>query len=113
MAHPHEESCADRNQRLARLRAQRHRARQRMHRSQRLASQREREARQCKARQCKARRREQESPERRYASLPQTAATTACIIIRLFRLAAMKESDERITSIFDTLLATSVFNVCS
>ena len=58
-----EESSAERNRRLAHLRAQRHRAEQRgdsPRRSQRLASQREREAR----------RREEESPERRYASLP-------------------------------------------
>ena len=78
-----EESSADRNQRLARLKAQRHRVQQRRgspRHSQRLASQREREAR----------RHEQESSERRYAR------HNSCLHNN--RLAAMRESDERTTS---------------
>ena len=98
-----EESSADRNQHLARLRAQRHRAQQRRdspRRSQRLASQREREARRC----------EQGLLKEGTLAYHITAAITACIIIinmaipltRANRLAA---SDERITSIFHTLPA--------
>ena len=98
-----EESSADRNQRLARLRAQRHRAQQLRdspRRSQTLASQRE----------CEARRHEQESSERRYASLPHNSCSNclhmAIPLTRPNRLAAMRESDERITSIFHTLPAS-------
>ena len=107
-----EECSADRNQHLARLRAQRHRTQQRRdspRRSQRLASQRER----------LARRREQSLLKEGMLAYHITAAITACIIItipltRANRLAAMRESDERITSIFHTLPARPpAFYICS
>ena len=101
-----EESSADRSQYLARLRAQRHRAQQRRDsscRSQRLACQREREPR------C----------HEHMLAYQITAAITACIIIidmaiwllplpeltGANRFTAMRDSDERITSIFHTLPA--------
>ena len=86
------ESSADRNQRLARLRAQRQSSDSRRH-SQRLASQRE----------CEPRRHEQASSD---TTVHITAAITACIIMAIpaNRLAAMRESDERITSIFTPFL---------
>ena len=96
-----EESSADMNQRLARLRTQRHRAQQRRdspRRSQRPAPQRE----------CEARCHEHESSGRRYASLPHNSCYNclhnivdmAIPLTRVSRLAAMRESDERITSRF-------------